>query len=383
MPDSNKLKKYVCTYPFTYLDVQPTSQWVCCPSWAPTNLRASYKPINFTENLLTNWKSPIAQDIRRSMIDGSYDHCNHKICPSINQLTGSDKIPHNFITKEEFQNRYEIRSVDDLDKFQNKPKEILFGFDRSCNLRCPSCRPGLVPNDDTDSEQYKIKLFILNQIETHFAESATKLSITGSGDPFYSKIYRDYLINFDSSKYPNLEEIQIITNGILLNQKMFESLKARPYIKTIEISVDAGTQHTYENVTRLGGDWKRLLKNIQYLSTQASIKKMIFSMVVSQHNYTEMLPFYKIIANIFKNSKIQFRINFRQHVFWKAGALSIQEVKNISIFDRSHPDLLKFIDQLMLVKDLPNVGHNFHYLFNGKHTISRDTLGDASSIEVQ
>jgi len=240
-----------------------------------------------------------------------------------------------------------------------------------------------VANDDIDSQQHKIKLFILNEIETHFAESATKLSITGSGDPFYSKIYRDYLVNFDSSKYPNLKEIQIITNGILLNQKMWESLKARPYIKTIEISVDAGSQHTYENVTRLGGDWARLLENIRYLSTQDSIKEMVFSMVVSQHNYTEMLPFYKIITDIFQDSKIKISINFRQHVFWKAGALSIQEVKDISIFDRSHPDLLKFIDQLMLVKDLPYVGHNFHYLFNGKRTISRITLGDASSAEVR
>ena len=366
---SEILKKYVCTNPFRYLDVQPNSQWICCPSWAPTNISVdengnAFYPVKFTENLLSNWKSDVAQSIRRSVIDGSYTHCDHKVCPSISQLIGTNTQPSNFITKEKFQEITEIYSVDDLHKFKGRPEEILFGFDRSCNLKCPSCRDKLIPNDDIESEEYKIKLFLLNQIETHFSESATKLLITGSGDPFYSKIYRDYLVNFDNSKYPNLEQIQIITNGILLNQKMWTSLQARPYIKIIEISIDAGTKHTYENVTRLNGDWDRLIENIKYLSTQESIDTMIFSMVVSQRNYKEMKSFYTIITDIFKDSKIKITINFRQHVYWGSGALTIREVKDISVFEKQHTEFNQFIDALLLVKDNLYVNHNFHYLFD-------------------
>jgi MoaA/NifB/PqqE/SkfB family radical SAM enzyme len=369
---SDILKKYVCTNPFRYLDIQSNSQWICCPSWAPTNIRVDkhgkelkYFPIKFDESeILNNWESNIAQDIRRSVIDGTYDHCDHKVCPSLSELISTGNQPHNFITKEEFEKTTEIYSVDDLHKFKGKPEEILFGFDRSCNLKCPSCRDKLIPNDDVDSEDYKIKKFLLDQIETHFSESAKKLLITGSGDPFYSKIYRDYLVNFDSNKYPNLEQIQIITNGILLNKKMWESLKSKEYIKVIEISVDAGTKETYENITRLNGDWDKLIENIKYLSTQDTIDVMIFSMVVSQVNYKEMPIFYDIITEIFKNSKIKIVINFRQHVYWGSGALSIQEVKDISVFEKHHSEFNKFIDILRMVKDEPYVNHNFHHLFD-------------------
>lgn len=377
---SDILKKYVCVNPFRYLDVQPNSQWICCPSWAPTDIRivpdqkelddqAQYHPVTFTENILNNWESDVAQDIRRSVIDGTYNHCDYKVCPSLSKLINTGIKPYNFVTKAEFEKTTGIYSIDDLTKFKGRPEEILFGFDRSCNLKCPSCRDTLIPNDDIDSEDYKIKKFLLNQIETHFSESAKKLLITGSGDPFYSKIYRDYLVNFDSSKYPNLQEIQIITNGVLLNQKMWESLQSKQYIKTIEISVDAGTKHTYENVTRLNGDWDRLIENIKYLSTQDTIKKMIFSMVVSQHNYKEMLQLYNIITNIYKNSKIHITINFRQHVYWGSGALSIKQVQDISVFEKDHPEFNEFIKHLRLVKDRNNVSHNFHHLFNDKDTV--------------
>jgi MoaA/NifB/PqqE/SkfB family radical SAM enzyme len=89
--------------------------------------------------------------------------------------------------------------------------------------------------------------------------------VTGSGDPFYSKIYRDYLLNFDITKYPKLEQLQIITNGNLLDEPLWKKMKATPYIKTIEISIDAATKETYEKKTRWNGQWDRLIENLKLL----------------------------------------------------------------------------------------------------------------------
>jgi sulfatase maturation enzyme AslB (radical SAM superfamily) len=186
--------------------------------------------------------------------------------------------------------------------------------------------------------------------------------ITGSGDPFYSKIYRDYLINFNENLYPNLENIQIITNGILLNEKMWMSLKAKKYIKVIEISIDAGNKDTYENVTRLNGDWDKLIENIKFLSTQTSIRHMTFSMVVSQYNYKEMIQLYNVINDIFKISQVGFAIHYRQLVRWPSGKYSIEEVNDISVFDRSHPLFNDFILELKKLNNLEKVNHNFHHL---------------------
>jgi hypothetical protein len=188
------------------------------------------------------------------------------------------------------------------------------------------------------------------------------MMITGSGDPFYSKIYRDYLINFDASKYPNLQDIQIITNGILLTEKMWGSLQAKLFIKTIEISVDAGTKETYENVTRLNGDWDKLIENMKFLSKQSSISNMIFSMVVSQYNYKEMHTFYQIIRNIFEGSSINVDINYRQIVHWTASLYTIEDVNNISVFNPIHSNFNNFIEELNTVRNLPRVSHNFHHL---------------------
>lgn len=368
MSNSEILKKYVCVNPFEYLDVQPKSQWICCPSWAPSDIRVDQqgqpntKPIDLDEDLLHNWRGPTVVDIRKSVLDGSYRYCDHNICPQLSSLINTSVKPTNFVTQEEARSRFNITSIEDVENYTGLPEEVLFGFDRSCNLKCPSCRADLVANDDPNSKEHKTKLFLLYLIERQFAAGIKKLYITGSGDPFYSKIYRDYLINFDTSKYPNLEDIQIITNGQLLNEKMWNSLKANPFIKTIEISIDAGTKHTYENITRLNGDWDRLIENIKFLSTVKTIKNMIFSMVVSEHNYKEMLTLYSIIKDIFKDSSIKATVNLRQLVHWSTGAYSIIDVSHLSVFNPLHSKFEDFLIELGKVKNLPGISHNFHHL---------------------
>jgi sulfatase maturation enzyme AslB (radical SAM superfamily) len=360
MTDSKEqiLKQYVCLNPFRYLDIQDNSQWVCCPSWCPTNIRVDDKNIPLhqeeyiKEDLVVNWKGAEAEKVRKSVLDGSYQYCDHNICPSLSQLINAGKIPKNFIEKDKF----------DKNLKNSLPEEILFGFDRSCNLKCPSCRAELVANSDLDSDEFKHKEFLLSEIESKFSYSIKKIMITGSGDPFYSKLFRDFLINFDERKYPNLENIHIITNGILLNEKMWDSLKANKFIKSIEISVDAGTKHTYENITRLNGKWDILTENIKFLSSKSTLKDFGFSMVVSEYNYKEMLLLYNHILEIFKESKIKPYVYYRQLAHWQASAYSPLRIKEISVFDRSHHLFDDFIIELKKINKLPHTSHNFHHL---------------------
>lgn len=367
------LKKYVCKLPFTYTDVQTSAQFICCPSWNTQNIRAdengededwSY-PFDDTADVNRNWLSKSAYKIRKSMLDGTYHGCDRNVCPRLNQLINngpSDSTSDIFIEIDAFKEIYNIHSEDDIKNFKTPPEEILFGFDTSCNLKCPSCRVNLIPNDRINSEKHKSKLHLLKSIEDNFASGLKKMLITGSGDPFYSKIYRDYLINFDSSKYPKLKEIQIITNGNLLDEKMWNSLKAAPYINTIEVSIDAGTKETYENNTRINGNWDRLISNLKFLSTIDTIEWFIVSMVVSKYNYKEMFTFYKLICDIFKNTKNKNTpiINYRQIVDWNT--YSQDELKELQVFNAEHELYNYFIEELVKIKDLPGVDHNFHHL---------------------
>jgi hypothetical protein len=204
----------------------------------------------------------------------------------------------------------------------------------------------MVPNDEEFSKEHRDKLKTLSIIEEKFSPHIKSILITGSGDPFYSKIYRNYLINFNSNTYPKLEDIKIITNGKMLNEKMWNSMSASKHIKSIEISIDAGTKFTYENITRLNGDWDVLIDNLNFLSTLTTIKNFCVSFVVSEKNYLEMEIFYNKMSEIFKNSKFNYKINFSQHVYWQDGAYSESEVKKIQVFNKEHTVLLNNVSSV-------------------------------------
>ena len=190
------LKKYVCEMPFMYSDVQWSSQFICCPSWAPQSIRVdengkeNWFPVNESDDVMRNWTSEPAKNIRKSVMDGSYKYCNHTICPRLNELINTGKKPYLFREIEDFKEVYNINTEEDIINFKTPPEEILFGFDRSCNLKCPSCRVNLIPNDDLESPAHTAKLHLLKSIEDNFAKGLKRIIVTGSGDPFYSKIYR-------------------------------------------------------------------------------------------------------------------------------------------------------------------------------------------------
>ena len=147
---------------------------------------------------------------------------------------------------------------------------------------------------------------------------------------------------------------------------MWNSLKAAPYINTIEVSIDAGTKETYENNTRINGNWDRLIKNLKFLSTVDTIEWFIISMVVSKHNYKEMLTLYELIFDIFKDTKNKNTqiINYRQIVDWNT--YSKDELKELQVFTPGHKLYGSFIEELIKIKDLSGVDHNFHHLQTAK-----------------
>ena len=345
------LKKWVCTKPWNYLDVNHFGSYMCCPSWLPTSIDnvGTENEVSITEG----WFGETAEKIRTSVLDGSFSYCNHTLCPDISEVLAGRTTDTEFFKLKEHYVPPEVPMVE----------HILYGQDRSCNMKCPSCRPDVVPNDNVNSDAHKKKQSIQEEVEDTFGSSIKRIMLTGSGDPIYSKIYRDFLINFDASKYPNIDDIQIVTNGVLLNEKMWDSFNCQEYIKTFDISFDAGTKDTYENVTRLGGVWESLINNIKFLVNLKDMKRhFIFSYVVSEYNFKEMVQAMEIIDDITKDMIGTFKINFRQHVYWSSGAFTPEHVTAISVFEPSHLQHNEFLEQLEIINTHPQVSHNFHHL---------------------
>ena len=327
-------KDFLCAGPFSSLEVHDHKRFLCCASWLTKYLPEDTKPYDA-------WNSKEANDIRDSILDGSYRYCDHIQCPFLHQLETfgnigrveplfhKDKIPQELQTQ--------------LDKYKNgeeiSPAIVQFSMDRSCNLKCPSCR--LEMFIASSSKIKKVKQDI-EDIQAAYGNEVTNLYITGSGDPFISVAFRDFLRNFDPTKWPNLKSIHLHTNATMWTPEMWASMpKIHDYVKSCEISIDAGTKHTYENETRINGDWDQLIKNLKFIATIPSLKRIKTSFVVQRKNYKEMKIFYDLMNSIFPK---HLHVYYNKITNW--GTFTEEEFTKEQIWHPDHPEYNLFIEEV-------------------------------------
>jgi hypothetical protein len=136
------------------------------------------------------------------------------------------------------------------------------------------------------------------------------------------------------------------------------------YVRTCEISIDAATKNTYENNTRLGGNWGVTLSNLEFISSIKTLNSVKCSFVVQKTNYKEMHSFLDIMINIFDNkAKVFFgRINN-----W--GTFSDDEFKTLNICDTSHDEHVSFLNEFKKVSTHPQVFHNMYEFLDMKKNL--------------
>jgi len=280
--------KKICLRPFESFQIYEDGRvFVCCPIWLE-------EPIGnlFESEIEDIFNSKVAVALRESIINGSFKYCEKEICPYIqsNQLPG---------LKEVFQASNSAFNY--LDYLHRKtkiyPLDINLSYDKSCNLQCPSCRTTKIFHGD--GPNYEKALVLQNKVIKYLdknKELPINLSITGSGDPFGSKIFRTFLFELDGGKYPNLK-INLITNGVLFTRLMWDKIhKIHNNLANIFISFDASCEETYLKV-RKGGIWKTLLENTQNLSKmkdQGLFDRLRIDFVVQKQNFKEMVDFVRI-----------------------------------------------------------------------------------------
>jgi len=344
MIDKSKL---ICTTPFGYTEVFDDKQFLCCPGWLKEDI---YE----TENISKNFNSKKSQEIRKSILDGSYKYCDENQCPHLAGLKQDKFVDKRFVPK----NKQTLKKY----KLISEIGIVNFCFDRSCNLQCPSCRSELINYLGKDRIGVDDKL---EQVNKEISKTIKKLYLSGSADPFFSKSFRQFLINFDSTKYPNMENIHIHTNGILWTEQLWERMKSiHPFVKSCEISIDASNKFTYENVTRVGGNWNTLLKQLDFIINIPTIEKYIFSFVVQDSNYKEMYEFYQLISNLNWQYDKKINIFFNHITNWGTYSESEYLLKDIS--NPNHELYSDFLVELDRIHNKKNVSHNFNHLFEIK-----------------
>ena len=282
-PKKELVGKY-CKNLYTRFEVNPNGDAkLCCASWLPIKVGNI-----LTDSVKDVFNSERAQELRNQMFTNDWKYCNHDTCPHIvgdwlpdQSWIKECKTDSSLVKEQQITGRYFKAGQDvfqwEKDALETKsltpypyPIDVLFGTDESCNLWCPSCRPER--RQFLEGPKYEQRKKVTEKLmEAVFeVDPAQKVEIwvTGSGDPFGSKIYRELLQKIDGRNHPNLI-INLQTNGVMLTPKMYDSMyKIHNNFGAIVVSFDAGIKDTYENKTRLGGNWDILLKNCDYLSTK-------------------------------------------------------------------------------------------------------------------
>ena len=174
------LKKYVCLSPFKRVEIFDNEIYPCCISWIKT-------PIGYTNNMKNILDGELLYKVRKSILDGEYKFCDHEKCSVLIDLLHGNKVG-------------EFVKIDSIDKeklMSSKITEVKLNIDESCNLKCGSCRTSKIVANNEENISIKNKL---DEIINVFGNDLIRLDITGAGDPFASKSYMDFIINFDEDR---------------------------------------------------------------------------------------------------------------------------------------------------------------------------------------
>lgn len=323
------LKKRFCSKPFEFTALNPigSASLQCC--WVNKGMG----DISETVGVQELWNSKEAQEVRKSIHDGSYRYCRKDLCPHMH----NGDLP----LRENVTDPVMKKVMDEqLTVLPYGPQIYQFNHDRTCNLSCPSCRTELILT--TSGPEYeKMDLAFKKSITEEALATTREISITGSGDPFASKIYREFLLNLDGGKYPHLQ-INLYTNGVLFDEAMWEKMKkVQKNIAHVRISLDAITEPVY-NYVRRGGNLDRVKKNVAFLAgllKAGYFKDLCLCFVVQKTNYKDM-PAFAQFAKQFPGVTVQFQKIYSWDTYSK------EEFPAHDICNEKHPEFKEFVTML-------------------------------------
>jgi hypothetical protein len=322
--DNGALADRMCPEPFRRFDVGPSGETLlCCGHWLPT-------PIGniMTQEVDDVMNSPAAQKIRASMLDGSFRYCNHLECTALIQgyLPKKDSLIDPQLRRAVEQHELRIEKVD----------QMLFAFDQSCNLSCPSCRVERIIEKPAIRDA---KTEVVSRKLEPLLKGMKRLDINPAGEVFSSKPSRRILELVNRQDCPDLV-IDIISNGTLFTEKEWANLpNLNGMVRSVRISTDGATRPTFEKLRRLAS-WEVFTRNMEFLGrlrTSGEIKQLKMSFTYQVDNFREMKQFIEFGRSFNADFVIFERLQ-------NLGAYSWDEFRSKAVHLSDHPLHREFLD---------------------------------------
>jgi wyosine [tRNA(Phe)-imidazoG37] synthetase (radical SAM superfamily) len=298
------LRGRFCEVPFEGFDVLPGGAvHLCCAAFMSKSVGNLYH-----QDHDSIWNGEDAGLVRESIHDGSFRYCDKLKCPRFAHglptacsaleaaTAAADAVDHDWMARRgSVPHNPHLAPIiaGSLTELTVPPAKINLSFDRTCNLACPSCRTDFIA---AKSAERASMLTLVNARILPLLETASLVTVTGSGDPFASKTFRHILRSIDPERCPDLK-VQIATNGVLFTPQEWEGIAhLHGRIAGVNVSIDAACPETYA-IVRRGGDWDRLLANLRFLTSlarQGAFAAVNLCFVVQALNWREMPAFVRL-----------------------------------------------------------------------------------------
>lgn len=284
------------------------------------------------------WKSKRATISRLALENRTYVYCDSKRCHYLSNIKPQ-------LMGDEYAETLNYRQWT-----EEYPSSIAPEVDRSCNLRCTSCRSKVFVENSVEIDAYAD--MILDKV----VSLPTRLIINTIGEVFASK-YCLKIINDERTR--NRDNISLYSNGTLLFPEKLDALLKEYKTLELAISIDAASEETYRKIRR-NGDFKILCKNLEYISVQKKLGKITFfqiNYVLQAENVAEISQFVQLGRRLGVDRIVM-------HAIEDWGIYSSEEFEKVSIFrnGKIKEEFLKYFTKDIIEDEIVDLGDCAHYL---------------------
>ena len=268
---NSSFDKRPCRKPFEAFEIYENGEvFTCCADFLKDKRAVGNIE---TQDIDEIWNGKVITEMRKKVLNGDFSMCNRDICVL-----------------------YEPCSAEEISPDYTKgPKEIKINYDYECNYNCIKCRDNIIINSPQKQELYDT-VYLPKVIK--IAQNAEIVSISGSGDPLFSRHSRKLMKGL-ASTYPDIK-FKLMTNGFLMNEKFLKEIGIENNIQGVSVSIDAVNRETYRQILRTDA-FDIVMQNLELMSEwkkQGKINWITMNFVVHLMNYKEMPEFVKLAQKL-------------------------------------------------------------------------------------
>lgn len=238
-----------------------------------------------TENSIEElWNGSLANEFRKSLLDGSYRYCNPAKCP----YCANEKLEEHLV-------EYEVPEY---------PTVCNLSYQLQCNYSCKFCRESPYVSCECEKDNY---IKIENEVKK-ILPHLKKLTANGAGEFFCSSSIINLLLSQNLD--PQID-IEIETNGSLFTPENWGKIKKiGNHNLKIYVTLHSFDEKTYQFLSGTNMSVSQVIKNLKFISELREnniVNEFEIATVICERNFRQVPEFVKKCLGEFKMDTIRLR----------------------------------------------------------------------------